>query len=92
MLPRLLEGAGAMDGREREDIRPGLRVDIVLEQDQRTGRLPRGVVKEVLTNPLTTRTTSRRFGLAERDRQTTSLKVHVPARQAADFFGACARL
>ncbi len=38
-----------MDGRERKDVRPGLTVDIVLKQDQRTGRLTRGVVKEVLT-------------------------------------------
>ena len=39
-----------MDGRERRDVRPGLTVDIVLKQDQRTGRLTRGVVKDVLTN------------------------------------------
>jgi uncharacterized repeat protein (TIGR03833 family) len=38
-----------MDGRERKDIRPGLTVDIVMKQDQRTGRLTRGVVKDVLT-------------------------------------------
>jgi uncharacterized repeat protein (TIGR03833 family) len=38
-----------MDGKERKDITPGLRVDIVLKQDQRTGRLTRGVVKDVLT-------------------------------------------
>lgn len=38
-----------MDGRERRDVRPGLTVDVVLKQDQRTGRLTRGVVKEVLT-------------------------------------------
>jgi len=38
-----------MDGRERKDIRPGLTVEIVLKQDQRTGRLTRGVVKDVLT-------------------------------------------
>lgn len=38
-----------MDGRERKDVRQGLRVDIVLKHDQRTGRLTRGVVKEVLT-------------------------------------------
>lgn len=31
-----------MDGRERKDVRQGLRVDIVLKQDQRTGRLTRG--------------------------------------------------
>ena len=36
-------------GTERKDVRPGLRVDIVLKQDQRTGRLTRGVVKEILT-------------------------------------------
>jgi uncharacterized repeat protein (TIGR03833 family) len=38
-----------MDDRERKDVRPGLTVDIVLKQDQRTGRLTRGVVKDVLT-------------------------------------------
>jgi uncharacterized repeat protein (TIGR03833 family) len=38
-----------MGGREREDIRPGLTVDIVLKQDQRTGRLTRGVVNDILT-------------------------------------------
>jgi uncharacterized repeat protein (TIGR03833 family) len=38
-----------MDGRERKDVRQGLTVDIVLKQDQRTGRLTRGVVKEILT-------------------------------------------
>jgi uncharacterized repeat protein (TIGR03833 family) len=38
-----------MDGREQKDVRPGLTVDIVLKQDQRTGRLTRGVVKDVLT-------------------------------------------
>jgi uncharacterized repeat protein (TIGR03833 family) len=26
-----------MDGRERKDVRPGLTVEIVLKQDQRTG-------------------------------------------------------
>ena len=43
------EGLRLMDGRERKDIRPGLTVDIVLKHDQRTGRLTRGVVKDVLT-------------------------------------------
>jgi uncharacterized repeat protein (TIGR03833 family) len=38
-----------MDGREQKDVRPGLTVDIVMKQDQRTGRLTRGVVKDVLT-------------------------------------------
>ena len=39
-----------MDGKQRKDVRPGLTVDIVLKQDQRTGRLTRGVVRDVLTN------------------------------------------
>lgn len=38
-----------MSGKDRKDIKPGLSVDIVLKQDQRTGRLTRGVVKDVLT-------------------------------------------
>jgi uncharacterized repeat protein (TIGR03833 family) len=38
-----------MDGRERKDVRPGLTVEIVQKQDQRTGRLTRGVVKDTLT-------------------------------------------
>jgi len=38
-----------MDGRERKDVKPGRTVDVVLKQDQRTGRLTRGVVKDVLT-------------------------------------------
>jgi len=31
-------------------IRPGSRVDIVLKADQRSGRLTRGIVQEILTN------------------------------------------
>jgi uncharacterized repeat protein (TIGR03833 family) len=38
-----------MDGRERKDVRSGLTVGIVQKQDQRTGRLTRGVVKDILT-------------------------------------------
>lgn len=37
------------DGRIRNDIRPGITVSIVLKHDQRTGKLTRGVVKEILT-------------------------------------------
>ncbi|WP_309120910.1 YwbE family protein [Paenibacillus sp.] len=36
-------------GRQRSAIRPGLEVDIVLKQDQRTGKTTRGVVKDILT-------------------------------------------
>lgn len=38
-----------MDGTRRQDIRPGLDVEIVLKQDQATGKRTRGVVREVLT-------------------------------------------
>ena len=34
----------------RKDIRPGMTVDIVLKQDQRTGKTSRGVVREILTD------------------------------------------
>jgi len=38
-----------MDGRDRRNIHSGLAVDIVLKKDQRTGRLTRGVVRDILT-------------------------------------------
>lgn len=38
-----------MDGRTRSDIIPGSQVDIVLKKDQRTGKLTRGLVKDILT-------------------------------------------
>jgi len=38
-----------MNGRDRKEIRVGLEVEIVLKQDQRTGRRTRGVVREILT-------------------------------------------
>lgn len=37
------------DGRVRKNIKPGLEVEIVLKQDQRTGKLTEGVVKRILT-------------------------------------------
>ncbi|MCR8658739.1 YwbE family protein [Paenibacillus endoradicis] len=39
-----------MDGKLRSNIKPGLEVDIVLKQDQRTGKTSRGIVKDLLTN------------------------------------------
>jgi len=39
-----------MDGRNRSDVKPGLRVAIVLKEDQRTGTLTEGIVRELLTN------------------------------------------
>lgn len=39
-----------MDGQTRRDIKPGIKVAIVLKQDQRTDKLTYGVVKDILTN------------------------------------------
>lgn len=38
-----------MPGTRRDAIQPGLRVSIVLKQDQRTGKLTDGVVQDILT-------------------------------------------
>ena len=38
-----------MHGKIRTNIRPGMTVLVVLKQDQRTGKLTRGVVKDILT-------------------------------------------
>ncbi|MDO8281583.1 MAG: YwbE family protein [Thermodesulfovibrionia bacterium] len=38
-----------MNGTMRSDIRPGSRVSIVLKQDQRSGKLTEGIVKDILT-------------------------------------------
>ena len=39
-----------MPHRERKNIRPGIKVAIVLKQDQRTGKQTVGIVKGLLTN------------------------------------------
>lgn len=39
-----------MNGKRREDVYAGRLVDIVLKEDQRTGKLTRGTVKDILTN------------------------------------------
>lgn len=38
-----------MNGQIRASIKPGMTVLIVLKQDQRTGKLTRGIVKDILT-------------------------------------------
>jgi len=38
-----------MNGQNRKDIKPGLRVHITQKPDQRSGRLTSGGVKDVLT-------------------------------------------
>ncbi len=39
-----------MEHRERKNIRAGLKVAIVLKQDQRSGKQTVGIVKDLLTN------------------------------------------
>ena len=38
-----------MDGEKRLNIKQGLKVRIVLKQDQKSGKLTEGVVKDILT-------------------------------------------
>ena len=38
-----------MGGIKRVNIKPGLRVSIVLKADQRSGKLTEGIVKDILT-------------------------------------------
>ena len=38
-----------MNGTNREIIKPGMHVKIVLKEDQRTGKLTEGYVKDILT-------------------------------------------
>ena len=42
-----------MNGQNRKDIHPGTSVEIVLKADQRTGKLTKGIVKDILTNSST---------------------------------------
>ena len=42
-----------MDGSTRSQIKPGMRVRIVEKQNQRTGQLTEGIVKQILTKSAT---------------------------------------
>lgn len=42
-----------MDGKKRSDVKPGIEVNVILKQDQRTGKKTRGIVKDLLTNSAT---------------------------------------
>ncbi len=39
-----------MDSKNRNNIKIGMLVDIVLKQDQKTGKLTRGHIRRILTN------------------------------------------
>jgi uncharacterized repeat protein (TIGR03833 family) len=38
-----------MDGQKRSDIKPGTRVRVVQKQDQPTGKMTEGIVRDILT-------------------------------------------
>jgi uncharacterized repeat protein (TIGR03833 family) len=42
-----------MNGQTRTNIKPGMTVLIVLKQDQPTGKLTKGIVKDILTSSAT---------------------------------------
>ena len=42
-----------MTGTDRDNIKPGLRVFIVLKKDQQSGKLTEGIVKDILTKSRT---------------------------------------
>lgn len=42
-----------MNGTQRANIKPGMLVRIVLKNDQLTGKLTEGIVKDILTRSLT---------------------------------------
>ena len=42
-----------LDGKKRSNIQSGKRVAIVLKEDQRTGKLTEGVVRDILTKSAT---------------------------------------
>lgn len=42
-----------MSGTIRSNIKPGISVSIVLKQDQRSGKLTQGIVKDILTKSST---------------------------------------
>jgi uncharacterized repeat protein (TIGR03833 family) len=43
------DGAKPMNGTKRANLTPGVRVAIVLKQDQRSGKRTEGVIKDILT-------------------------------------------
>ncbi len=45
-----MEISNGANGQNREDVEIGMTVDVVLKEDQRSGKLTRGLVQEILTN------------------------------------------
>lgn len=42
-----------LDGKKRSDIKAGIHVNVILKQDQRSGKKTSGIVKDLLTNSAT---------------------------------------
>ncbi|MBC2857144.1 YwbE family protein [Cetobacterium sp. 2A] len=42
-----------MSGKNRKDIKPGITVMVVKKEDQKTGKLTKGIVQSLLTNSAT---------------------------------------
>ena len=49
-MKKLKQKEVKMKPKKRFDVKVGLKVNIVLKADQRTGKLTQGVVKDILTN------------------------------------------
>ena len=47
------DGIRSMNGTNRVNIKPGIRVLIVLKKDQRSGKITEGIVKNILTKSST---------------------------------------
>ena len=45
----IIKGGFSMNGQNRNDIKKGSKVYIILKKDQRTGKRTSGVVKDILT-------------------------------------------
>jgi len=43
-------GEYKMDGQKRANIKSGTRVQVIKKEDQRSGKLTEGIVKDILTN------------------------------------------
>ncbi len=39
-----------MDGTQRSNIKPGILVRVVQKQDQQSGKITEGIIKDILTN------------------------------------------
>lgn len=39
-----------MNGQNRKDIKQGVEVDVILKNDQRTGKITNGIVRDILTS------------------------------------------